>query len=145
MSLCPVEQAELIRPMNVKRFMQYLIQKPKSDFRATNSDNEFARANKIISNEEKEINSIEKSRNDKEIMIVDDVSTWTTDMNATSSQAIEGKWVFYEGFFADAFADAARSSSSVLSVICNACIVPSGGVISSFNRSYTNRCLAGNF
>jgi hypothetical protein len=74
-SLCPVEQAELIPPMNVKRFMQYLIEKLKSDFGVTNSDNEFARANKIMSNEEKEINSIEKSRKDKKIMIVDDVST----------------------------------------------------------------------
>ena len=44
-----------------------------------------------------------------------------------------------------AFAAAACASSSVFKIICKACIVPSGGVISSFNRSYINLCRVGNF
>jgi len=42
-------------------------------------------------------------------------------------------------------AAAALTSSSVFNVICRAWIVPSGGVISSFNRSYISLCRAGNF
>ena len=55
--------------MNVKRFMQYLNngKNRKSDLGSQFEDNEFARANKTMSNEkEKEINSVEKFRNDKE-------------------------------------------------------------------------------
>jgi len=44
-----------------------------------------------------------------------------------------------------AFTAAACASSSVFKVICKACILPSGGVISSFKRSYISLCRAGNF
>jgi hypothetical protein len=52
---------------------------------------------------------------------------------------------FQEAVFACAFAATALTSSSVFNVICRAWIVPSGGVISSFNKSYISRCRAGNF
>jgi hypothetical protein len=61
-----------------------------------------------------------------QIELYDDVYSWTIGVYTLMNQEFE---------FVCAFAAAACTSSSVFNVICNACIVPSGGVISSFSKS----------